>query len=292
MAKIHIDQAECIPQIEALSGDITELKIHGRYALIPQEFFDRMTRFTCLKSLVLCGNLRPLYTAIDLKFLKSLTLLEELSISNLAVKTIDSLSHCPLKSLALNGTFMDSGGKYLPTSLEFLEYCPLLENLCITDAKIAPPNNERFQLSPLRHTPHLTTLSLCYCKLKGLDGIENCPGLVNLALNNNCFGEVEQLINCPCLESLKLDDNPIVSFNGVEFCQRLKRIQISSICYASLLPFDLVSSLKTIRVIPLSRHWRDFVSSSRISEQVNDELRFFVAKGVNVCDVMDRKLNL
>lgn len=291
MVILYLNQIDCIRQIEVLSNDITELMIHISQGLIliPQDFFDRLARFTGLKTLMIVMSYDSPYTAVDLGFLESLTLLEELWISQLAITSVESFAYCPLKRLCLKETFSDREGNFLPTSLEFLVHCPLLVKLSLSYTLLAGGDNEQFPLSSLRHTPLLTDLTLDSCYIESLDGIQNCPGLETLKLYSNDLTSVERLCDSSCLKKLSiLHGKLITSLNGIEFCQHLEDIALTPDCLASLMPLDMIPALKIIR-LHMGQEGFD-----RLPERMNRELKFFVSKSVEVINssVLNMKMEL
>lgn len=285
MAIITVSENNWIQLLNHLDGDITELHVSSRYSQIPQDFFDRLTRFGNLRRLILGFSQDSPQTTIDLRFLKSLALLDHLHISNMSMISIENLACCPLKTLALCQAFNGFEGEHLSTNLCFLEYCPLLENLFIEYTKIVCPEREQFQLSPLRHCPLLTHIKLYCCWVTSLEGIQNCPNLSSLSIPFNGLTEVERLADCPSLKRLELDANPIVSFNGIEFCQNLKYLGISYACFeASLMPLALIPEFSDLR-IEMDQAWGLDREEDSYPERIHDELQFLTNKGVVVTDM-------
>ena len=160
-------------------------------------------------------NLRILYPSIEMNLkdeffesLKNATNIKYLTLQQLVNLGVNKLSDCikynlpNVTTLNLNGLNPNNPRSSL-VSLEGIERLPNLQELSIIYT------NDSLDISAIKNCPTLETVTLQYCNINSLIGIEGLTNLKTLNINNNNITALKPLENLKNLTSLNLENNAI-----------------------------------------------------------------------------------
>jgi len=108
---------------------------------------------------------------------------------------------------------------------------------------------------------HLKTLSVCYCGLSDLDGINYAPNVVNLVAPHNAVTDVYPLTELRRIQTVDLGSNSFDSLGSISFlfiCPRLENLvlkgnPVSRMEDYRLRVFNMLPNLKNLDVILIAR---------------------------------------
>ena len=140
--------------------------------------------------------------------LKNAPNLENLVLSRIQRMNISSLSDC-LKDELSSVTRLDLSGATTENRESILENLMGIELFTGLKKLVINYTTKILDISAIKDCPTLTSVTLGYCNIQSLSGIEGLINLQTLNLNNNNITNLKQLENLKNLTSLNLENNAI-----------------------------------------------------------------------------------
>jgi len=185
------------------------------------------------------------------------------------IYNIDGTINC--HDLSYNTLCMISGRPSLDrlTSLTISVACPnSSDNLSVLSYATPGLNTLRLDNSRIQslrvlgdELSRLRTLSVCYCGLQDLDGINYCPNIVNLCAADNQINDVYPITELRRIHTLDLENNDFEEYASISFlfiCPKLENLVLKGnpISYDEdyrCTIFRILPSLKNLDVIMMQR---------------------------------------
>ncbi|MBE7057672.1 MAG: leucine-rich repeat domain-containing protein [Ruminococcaceae bacterium] len=205
-----------------------------------------VSSLTSLKKLNLGKNYNVLSAGssdvkgLDITPLKTLSLLEEVDLSDNMLSNIDTLRSLPLlKRVVLTGNRIDD---ITPLSAcKNIKYVDLSYNYGYND-----DNTERgiVDLSPLYEISSLETLIANYNIIADVTGIEKLTELKYIDLSENFVSDITPISKLPKVETVILNRNSLVSIAPLRNNETIKTLDVSQ---NMITHFDVILTMKNLQ---------------------------------------------
>jgi len=190
-----------------------------------------------LKTLRINGELFKEFKIIDLSFLKNLTSLKLLDISN------NSISDC---SILQNLTNLQE--LYLSSNL--ISDCSFLQNLTSLKS-LDLSSNEILNCSFLKKLTNLQSLYFSNCQISDLSFLKNLTNLKKLYLYRNEISDVSFLQNLTNLRELYLRSNKI---SNISFLQNMTDLQELDLLDNKISDISFLQNLTNLKMLDLNKN--------------------------------------